>query len=127
MFGKIMSISDELMWRYYDLLSFIPVDEIKQLRGAASKDKINPRDIKLRLASELVERFHGKIHYYHRYACHPIESLLYLRYHNNAHNLLIQFLDHPRMLQPWEMDLQLPVIDNFEMIPYSNVQKKSNH
>ena len=39
---------------------FIPVDEIKQLRGAASKDKINPRDIKLRLASELVERFHGK-------------------------------------------------------------------
>ena len=60
MFGKLMSISDELMWRYYDLLSFISVDEIKQLKGAASKDKINPRDIKLRLASELVERFHGK-------------------------------------------------------------------
>jgi len=60
MFGKLMSISDELMWRYYDLLSFIPVGEIKKLRDAASKDKINPRDIKLRLASELVERFHGK-------------------------------------------------------------------
>ncbi|TWX51155.1 tyrosine--tRNA ligase [Colwellia hornerae] len=57
MFGKIMSISDVLMWRYYELLSFKPMEEI-----AAYKTKIaegmNPRDVKIDLAKELIARFH---------------------------------------------------------------------
>lgn len=59
MFGKVMSISDELMWRYYELLSFRSLNELTQLRQAAA-DGRNPRDIKVELALELVERFHDK-------------------------------------------------------------------
>jgi len=58
MFGKIMSISDELMWRYYELLSFRSVTEIAGLRTAAGEGR-NPRDIKLELAAEITARFHG--------------------------------------------------------------------
>jgi tyrosyl-tRNA synthetase len=58
MFGKVMSVSDELMWRYYDLLSFRPVAEIRGLREAAAGGA-NPRDIKMELGAELVARFHG--------------------------------------------------------------------
>ena len=58
MFGKIMSISDELMWRYYDLLSFRSELEVNQWRGKISKGK-NLRDIKILLAKELVMRFHN--------------------------------------------------------------------
>jgi tyrosyl-tRNA synthetase len=57
MFGKVMSISDELMWRYFELLSFRPLAQIGVLKREAS-DGRNPRDIKLELARELVERFH---------------------------------------------------------------------
>jgi tyrosyl-tRNA synthetase len=57
MFGKVMSISDELMWRYYDLLSFRPLEEIQQLKDAMAAGK-NPRDIKIELAKELIARFH---------------------------------------------------------------------
>jgi len=57
MFGKIMSISDELMWRYFELLSFRPLAEIAALRRAMA-DGRNPRDIKFELAHELVARFH---------------------------------------------------------------------
>jgi tyrosyl-tRNA synthetase len=57
MFGKVMSISDELMWRYFELLSFRPLSEIAALRHAAEAGR-NPRDIKLELAHELVVRFH---------------------------------------------------------------------
>ena len=57
MFGKVMSISDELMWRYFELLSFRPLAEIAALKRAASGGR-NPRDIKLELARELVSRFH---------------------------------------------------------------------
>jgi tyrosyl-tRNA synthetase len=57
MFGKIMSISDELMWRYYDLLSFRPLSEIAQLRQQISQG-VNPRDIKISLAKEIIARFH---------------------------------------------------------------------
>src|SRR2546430_1761644 len=57
MFGKLMSISDELMWRYFELLSFRPLAEIAALRGEAAGGR-NPRDIKLELARELVARFH---------------------------------------------------------------------
>jgi len=57
-FGKIMSISDDLMWRYFELLSFRPLPEIAALRAQAA-DGRNPRDIKFELAIELVNRFHG--------------------------------------------------------------------
>ncbi len=57
-FGKIMSVSDELMWRYYDLLSFRPASEIMALRQSISEGR-NPRDVKVLLAQELVARFHG--------------------------------------------------------------------
>lgn len=59
MFGKIMSISDELMWRYYDLLSFKPIKEIEQLKIDMANGT-NPRDIKIALAQELIARFHSK-------------------------------------------------------------------
>ncbi|WP_165735835.1 tyrosine--tRNA ligase [Pseudoalteromonas sp. C8] len=59
MFGKIMSISDVLMWRYYDLLSALSIEEI-----AAQKERVeqgtNPRDIKIELAKELIARFHSE-------------------------------------------------------------------
>ena len=58
MFGKIMSISDDLMWRYYDLLSFRPLAEVSGLRDSLVQGA-NPRDIKLQLGCELVSRFHG--------------------------------------------------------------------
>ncbi len=58
MFGKVMSISDELMWRYYELLSFRSLGDIAALRTAAAEGR-NPRDIKLELASEITARFHS--------------------------------------------------------------------
>ncbi len=61
MFGKIMSVSDELMWRYYDLLSFKASGEIEKLRQSIA-DGHNPRDIKVLLAKEIVERFHTLDH-----------------------------------------------------------------
>ena len=59
MFGKIMSISDELMWRWFDLLSFKTTDEIKELKADQTNGK-NPRDIKIELAKELISRFHDE-------------------------------------------------------------------
>ena len=59
MFGKIMSISDELMWRWFQLLSFMPEEDIAKLKDEMKKGK-NPRDIKFVLAEELVDRFHKK-------------------------------------------------------------------
>jgi tyrosyl-tRNA synthetase len=57
-FGKLMSISDELMWRYFEMLSFRPLREIDALRDAVHAGR-NPRDVKFELAVELVARFHG--------------------------------------------------------------------
>ena len=57
MFGKIMSISDDLMWRWFDLLSFMPEEDIAMLKQEMEEGK-NPRDIKFVLAEELVDRFH---------------------------------------------------------------------
>ena len=57
MFGKVMSISDELMWRYFELLSFRPMAEIEGFKQEIESGK-NPRDIKFMLAEELVDRFH---------------------------------------------------------------------
>ncbi|MES2490147.1 MAG: tyrosine--tRNA ligase [Pseudomonadota bacterium] len=58
MFGKIMKISDTLMWRYFDLLSFRPLSEIAGLRASVEQGA-NPRDIKFALGQEIVARFHG--------------------------------------------------------------------
>lgn len=58
MFGKIMSISDELMWRYFELLSFRPLMDIAQLQTDMAAGK-NPRDVKFELAIEIVDRFNG--------------------------------------------------------------------
>jgi tyrosyl-tRNA synthetase len=60
MFGKLMSVSDELMWRYFELLSFRSTLEIEGLRQQCVSGR-NPRDIKVLLAQEIVERFHGAI------------------------------------------------------------------
>ena len=57
MFGKVMSISDELMWRYFELLSFRPLKDIEKLRTAVEEGQ-NPRDVKFELAMEIVARFH---------------------------------------------------------------------
>jgi len=57
MFGKIMSISDVLMWRYYELLSFKPMEEVAAYKTKIA-DGMNPRDVKIDLAKELIARFH---------------------------------------------------------------------
>ncbi|SQH75565.1 Tyrosine--tRNA ligase [Shewanella benthica] len=59
MFGKIMSISDVLMWRYFELLSFRPLGEIEQFK-ADIEAGANPRDIKIALAKEIITRFHDE-------------------------------------------------------------------
>jgi tyrosyl-tRNA synthetase len=59
MFGKIMSISDELMWRWFDLLSFKTTEEINNLKVDQTNGK-NPKDIKIELAKELIARFHDE-------------------------------------------------------------------
>ena len=59
MFGKLMSISDELMWRYFELLSFRPLGEIEQLKRDINEGA-NPRDIKFQLGQEIVARFHDQ-------------------------------------------------------------------
>ena len=58
MFGKIMSISDELMWRYFELLSFRPLQEVSEFKQRCSQGS-NPRDFKVKLGLEIVERFHS--------------------------------------------------------------------
>jgi len=58
MFGKIMSVSDELMWRYFELLSFKPMNEVNQWRREC-ENGANPRDYKVSLAREIIERFHS--------------------------------------------------------------------
>ncbi|MEB4591380.1 tyrosine--tRNA ligase [Candidatus Thiothrix sp. Deng01] len=59
MFGKIMSISDELMWRYFELLSFRPLAEIRRFKQDVEQG-MNPRDLKFLLAEEIIERFHSR-------------------------------------------------------------------
>jgi tyrosyl-tRNA synthetase len=61
MFGKIMSISDDLMWKYLDILSEKSIENIKSLKAEALANKINPRDIKFELGIEIVTRFHSKV------------------------------------------------------------------
>ncbi|MEZ8350397.1 tyrosine--tRNA ligase [Vibrio splendidus] len=59
MFGKIMSISDDLMWSYYELLSFRPLEEVAELKAGVEVGK-NPRDVKVLLAKEIIARFHSE-------------------------------------------------------------------
>ena len=59
MFGKIMSISDDLMWRYFEVLSFRPLSDISELKAHVVEGR-NPRDVKFELAEEIVGRFHDK-------------------------------------------------------------------
>lgn len=59
MFGKLMSISDDMMWRYYELLSFKSISEIEKLKQAVKEGK-NPRDVKIELCHEIITRFHTK-------------------------------------------------------------------
>jgi tyrosyl-tRNA synthetase len=58
-FGKLMSISDDLMWRYLELLSFAPLADVARWKQQVSEGR-NPRDIKVAFAQEVVERFHGR-------------------------------------------------------------------
>ena len=60
MFGKLMSISDKLMFRYYELLSSLSLQEISALRESIESGKAHPKEVKARLAMELVSRFHGR-------------------------------------------------------------------
>ena len=59
-FGKVMSISDDLMWRYYELLTDLTVEQIAALRRAAENGERNPRDIKAELAKSIIADFHSK-------------------------------------------------------------------
>lgn len=59
MYGKLLSMPDELIWRYFELLSFRPAAEIEQLKAKVAQGA-NPRDIKIELAHELIARFHGE-------------------------------------------------------------------
>ncbi len=59
MYGKLMSISDELMFRYYELLSTLTLEEIERMRDEMEAGTLHPKEVKSRLAMELVERFHG--------------------------------------------------------------------
>ena len=59
MFGKVMSISDDLMWEWYELLSFKQLEDIEALKNEV-KDGMNPRDVKILLAEEIIERFHSR-------------------------------------------------------------------
>jgi len=58
-FGKVMSISDDLMWRYYELLTDLSVDEIMRMREAAKSGNANPRDFKVQLAKLIITDFHS--------------------------------------------------------------------
>lgn len=60
MFGKIMSISDELMWSYYELLSTRPLPEISEFKAGIAAGTLNPRDVKIWLAKEIIARYHDE-------------------------------------------------------------------
>jgi tyrosyl-tRNA synthetase len=60
MFGKIMSISDDLMWRYFELLSNIKATDLKTLRDKAANGEMNPKNVKVQLGKELVARYHSE-------------------------------------------------------------------
>lgn len=60
MFGKIMSISDELMWKYYELLTDLTVDQINGVKSKCESDELNPRNVKIELAKIIIGDFHSE-------------------------------------------------------------------
>lgn len=103
MFGKIMSISDELMWRYFDLLSFKTNAEINKLKDDAKNGK-NPRDIKFILAKEIIARFHSE------------------KAANEAQdNFVAQFKN-----KQIPKDIPEITLDNAENLPFANILKNAN-
>jgi len=60
MFGKVMSIPDNLIIRYYELLTRVPMEEIKSLQSAMANNEINPRDVKIRLAKQIITAYHSE-------------------------------------------------------------------
>ncbi|MCE5273613.1 MAG: tyrosine--tRNA ligase [Syntrophaceae bacterium] len=60
MYGKVMSISDELMWKYYELLSSLSIPQIEEMRTTVGEGTLHPMNAKMRLSYEMVERFHGR-------------------------------------------------------------------
>jgi tyrosyl-tRNA synthetase len=60
MFGKIMSISDDMMWRYYELLTGISMDEINSMKKDAKSGSMNPKDAKIRLAKDIIRTYHSQ-------------------------------------------------------------------
>ena len=60
MYGKVMSISDELMWKYYELLSSLSIPQIEEMRTTVREGALHPMNAKMRLSCEMVERFHGR-------------------------------------------------------------------
>ena len=58
-FGKLMAISDELMLRYFELLSDITIEELNELKASMKRGTLHPMDAKMRFAHEMVQRFHG--------------------------------------------------------------------
>lgn len=61
MYGKVMSITDSLMWKYYELLSALHIPEIQEMKKAVDAGSLHPMDAKMKLAHEMVERFHGRV------------------------------------------------------------------
>jgi len=60
MFGKVMSISDELMWKYYELLSSRSLPDIQEMKDKVNAGSLHPMEAKMTLAHEMVQRYHGK-------------------------------------------------------------------
>ena len=104
MFGKIMSISDELMWRYFELLSFRPLSEITEFKQQIEQGE-NPRNIKVLLAKEIIERFHDN------QAAEHAEHEFINRFRNNA--------------IPDEID-EIEIRVTIEGLPLANILKEVN-
>ena len=104
MFGKLMSVSDELMWRYFELLSFRPVKEIQDFKQQVSAGE-NPRNIKVTLAKEIISRFHSDT------AADAAEQDFISRFRNNA---------MPEDMPEVTLDLQA------ESLPLANMLKEAS-
>lgn len=59
MFGKLMSIPDEIMWKYFELVSKLPGNEVEQMKSAVEAGEMNPRDVKIKLGMDVVQTYHG--------------------------------------------------------------------
>ena len=105
MYGKIMSASDQLMWRYFELLSFKSKAEIDDLKKSVA-DGVNPRDIKMTLAEEIVARFHdkaaafdAKTDFLARFSCGQIpDDIEYCKVHVDSDSLTL-----PKLLKESSM------------------------